>query len=363
MTMLRVLSAGVDTVHLSAAGELQHGILVCFRQMLELSATDAGPVAFSFGYPDRPEFLLRRHGQHRQPIWLSSPRFEVFFGAESPLPQALVQLHSPYIHSAGVEVAVDEVTAFLRRMVFSGDVALKPSRIDVYADEQGWEPVRQDHERFVCRAIRRRAFEVPAQLHGVGRRLSGFMFGKEAVVARIYDKTLEMQTRGHTWQELLWEGRDAARPVWRVEFQFRRDALRSFHVASVEHALELRQALWEYGMTWLSLRTPTDHHSPNRWPVDPVWTDLGHAWMGSPRSELVRDRLRTADELRLVRGLVGYASSLEALDRRLDLGVVVERHVPSARRYLAVRGEAFGDIVKRKRRRRLELPTVAGGTR
>ena len=63
------------------------------------------------------------------------------------------------------------------------------------------------------------------QEHGYGSRLSGFTFGKDDLVARIYDKTLESAVTGKTWPELLWTGRAPDLPVWRVEFQYRRPVL------------------------------------------------------------------------------------------------------------------------------------------
>jgi hypothetical protein len=69
----------------------------------------------------------------------------------------------------------------------------------------------------------------------------------------------------------------------------------------------------------------------------------------------VREHIRVADELRLVRGLVGYATSLEAMGSARDLDGALAREAPVTRRYLASRGVRFQDIVEEKRRRRLVL--------
>jgi hypothetical protein len=60
----------------------------------------------------------------------------------------------------------------------------------------------------------------------------------------------------------VWHDRDPDLPVWRIEFQFWRKALTSFGVTSMGAFLDNRQALWEYGCQWLSLRVPTS--DPNR---------------------------------------------------------------------------------------------------
>jgi len=86
-----------------------------------------------------------------------------------------------------------------RRDVFGPPPVVIPSPIDVYADTQGWVPAPEDFRRFVCRGVRRTLYEQPGRLHGQGRRLSGFTFGKGGIVARIYDKRLEMGRKGTTW--------------------------------------------------------------------------------------------------------------------------------------------------------------------
>ncbi len=354
MTAVRILAAGIDTLYVSVRGDLWDGLLPALRNMVEMAGGET--VAFSIRDAG-PDFLLRPHGWRGYPFWISSPRFELCLGAAAPFPPAYVQLHAPYLHLLGVDDAVQEVEEFLAVDVFHGPLEMAASRVDVYADEQGWVPEPEDFHRFACRGVRRRMYEVPAQLHAAGRRLSGFSFGAGEVLARVYDKTLEMQVRGSTWQETVWAERDPDRHVWRVEFQFRREALQSFGVRSVADALRARQGLWEYGTRWLSLRRPTRHTRCSRWPEAETWTQLRGARIGSPHSELVRERVRQADELRLVRGFVGYATSLTAMGsaRDLELTGVLARDVPSARHYLAKRGVRFAEIVADKRRRRINL--------
>jgi len=70
--------------------------------------------------------------------------------------------------------------------------------VDVFVDEQGWIPDPLDFAHFRCRALRRRMFELTRQEHGYGSRLSGFTVGKDDLVARIYDETLESAVTGKT---------------------------------------------------------------------------------------------------------------------------------------------------------------------
>lgn len=61
---------------------------------------------------------------------------------------------------------------------------LSVSRIDIYADFEGWRLVADDRHRFSCRSASVRTFEDDG-------RLTGFEFGRRStktVSARIYDK-------------------------------------------------------------------------------------------------------------------------------------------------------------------------------
>jgi hypothetical protein len=83
--------------------------------------------------------------------------------------------------------------------VFAGPPQVTVSRVDVYADMQGWRLELADLDRFVCRGRGRRAFLEREQAFASGRRLTGFMFGRDALVARLYDKTAEIRRRGVSW--------------------------------------------------------------------------------------------------------------------------------------------------------------------
>ena len=65
--------------------------------------------------------------------------------------------------------------------------------------------------------------------------------------------------------------------------------------------------------------------------------------------------VRSADELRMIRGLVGYARSLDALGAAPGVGAALAPTVPGIPAYLDRKGEDFGDIVARKRRQRVEV--------
>jgi hypothetical protein len=124
-----------------------------------------------------------------------------------------------------------------------------------------------------------------------GKTFTGFSFGAGCVVSRLYLKTRELKKSGKGWMREVW-ARDASvgglaliyrgRPVWRLEFQLRRELLKDAKASDgpafaqgrvvvenrqrVEpHAVFARWStaaplladLWRYLMTdWLELRLP-----------------------------------------------------------------------------------------------------------
>lgn len=349
MNRVRILATGVDTIHASAPGVLIPGL----REELAQLRTSAGNDGLPLEVGDNPEgFVLQPHGWRRYPIWLRSARIEVMLGACDPFPPVFVQWHSPFIHAYGLNVAVQSVEAWLDGALMEARADLRVARLDLYCDFQGWQPEASDLDRFTCRAVRRRLFETHREAHLSGRRFSGFTFGKGDVVARIYDKSLEASVRGQAWQSEVWARRDPNMPVWRVEFQFRRRALRRYRLETLQEALDARQRLWEYGTEWLSLRRRhVADRNRSRWRADPVWCALREAKVGSPHSPLVREAVRAASEDRLVRGFLGYVTSLGARAEVANLAEALSWAGMLTERHLRETGRDFQALVEEKRGR------------
>jgi hypothetical protein len=348
------LAAGVDSLYLSARGTFREGLEATLVSGKAEAENTREPAVLTFG-ESGSMFLVRPHGWRRYPFWLTSANVELFVGASDPAPAVHVMLRASFIHRVGIEAATAEVEELLNAHVFAGSCVLTVGRADIFADVQGWAPRRTDLDRFICRAIHRRSFELPAIVYSQGRNFSGFTFGKGDIVARIYNKSLEMRGTGETWPQLLWQDHDSSQPVWRVEFQFRSRALRSFGISSVYALLVGRQDLWDYATQWLSLRQRGGHKNRSRWAEARAWSDLRRAQIGSPACGLIREHIERIDELRLLRGFVGYTSSLAALRNTDDLDEALRLLTPSAHGYLAERGLRFADVVRRKRKKNSRL--------
>jgi hypothetical protein len=351
--VLRVRSTGVDTLNLAAKGPVRKQVWELVGEAKAQAQTSAESELIDFPVTGQA-FLLKPHGVRGYTYWLSSPDFELMLGTSEKFPAVLVQMHSAYMHSMGVDGSLRLVEQLLGHDVFAGPYELMVSRIDLYADFQGWTPELTDLRRFVGFGRHRRGFEERQQTYMTGSRLTGFMFGKDVLVGRIYDKTVEIRRRGLSWLPDLWGADGQDDPIWRLEFQYRRAALVEFNLRTVGDVLAAAQDLWRYATEeWLTLRTPTSDRRQRRWPVDPVWEEIRDIRIAPGMTGVVRRRLQEADELRLVQGFQGYASSLAARRDRLELGDAMEDFGTLLRRYLESRGREFTKEVARKQSRQL----------
>jgi hypothetical protein len=283
---LKVLASGIDTLHLSARGTIRPELWEVLEQARLQAQAEEQLVPVELGDSGQC-FNVKGHGLRGYALWLTSPDYELLLGKSERFPAALVQLHAAYLHSMGAEAALDLVVMMLRREIFAGECEIRVSRIDLYADLQGWDLEIDDLRRFVGAGRARRAYpevESSNQLHTFGRKTTGFVFGRGDLLCRIYDKTAEIRRRGTSWLPDLWGEINSGEPVWRVEFQYRRAVLVEFGLRTLDEALSGVQDLWLYAThDWLSYRTPVRDARVRRWPVDPIWT-LCRGYGCRPRS-------------------------------------------------------------------------------
>ena len=88
------------------------------------------------------------------------------------------------------------------------------------------------------------------------------------------------------WNEAGWQG---DLPVWRMEFQFKREVLDQLQLAGLPDVLGHLAGLWNYATSdWLRLCLPSDSDGTrSRWPIRPLWialssVDWGSWWPNDP---------------------------------------------------------------------------------
>lgn len=96
--------------------------------------------------------------------------------------------------------------------------------------------------------------------------------------ARLYNKILEIVRSGKDYLLDLWSqaGWQPGEPVWRLEFQIKREVLAQKGIGKLSDVLKHLNGLWSYATTdWLRLTLPNpDDQTRSRWPVHPLWAAL-----------------------------------------------------------------------------------------
>lgn len=345
---LNVLSHGVDSLYISFKGELEPGLLEAMERLREEAQAGSKPVPIAFD--DRRAMVVLPHGWTFYRYAMHSTDFDVFLAAGEHVPPVYVRLSSLFLHAAGAEPAAADTEAFVRRNVMAGATPNRPSRVDLYADFQGWQPEPDDLRRLVTRGVRNHLFYEPTEEAHAGLRLTGFRFGKDQLVGRLYDKTREIQVSGKDWLLDVWGARRRSeQPVWRLEFQFRREALAGFHLENVAELFATLQDLWRYGLEWLSLREPSFDRQRSHWRVAAEWEDLAAIEFRPQLAGVLRRRLRDHQELLVVRALAGCLTSYAALRGVWDLAPAQELAARAVEAYLEQQGRSFPKVVAEKR--------------
>lgn len=337
---LNVPASGVDSLYLSSDAKVDERVLelVNSRKMTAQESNQAESLELG-------DYAVRvlASGRIRYKYALSSKDMDILLSGANKMPPVYVQLRSEFIHHCGCSSAVDQVKDLVcKYLVFNDDASFKVSRIDVYCDFQGWVPANEDGERFVCRANKRDG-------HWDGGSLTGFSWGRNEMVARLYDKSREILSSGKGWLKDVWgPSLDEDMPVWRLEFQMRRGMLKECGFSSVEDALGNLGGLWAYGLEWLSLREPSENEQRCRWPVSWVWEDLLKAPSFDNGQRVSRARLRDIAAGRLVAPTLGYLSSYAAARGAKDIDEAWRLFHRAALAHLERKGESFEGMIGRK---------------
>ncbi|MCW2790687.1 MAG: hypothetical protein JWP56_2990 [Aeromicrobium sp.] len=305
---VRILASGLDALYLSGTAELRASLVSLLEARRESAAVQgnvqvplgAGPEGLTVGWGPWGQYRFR----------LEHPNALIGLTQSTNLPPVRMQPRAEFLHAVGPEGVVEWCNEFAAD-VLASPVIWQVSRVDLFADVQGWNILATDRRRFAARANSRRTYED-------GDELTGLQWGAgKSVLARIYDKTVEVQKDGKDWWPSVWGSLyDPSQHVIRTEFQVKRDALREFGLHSPEQILDARPTLWKYlTENWLSLREPSGDSNLSRRSVDPDWLVIQTALLNADGigKELVRSGSLAGDLRRLIPALVGYATRFGAL--------------------------------------------------
>jgi len=340
------LLSGIDALYLSGRASLPGELLGRLEVAREeaVRANEARP--FQLG---DTEFQIRPYGWRMYRYCLDHPFGRIGLTMSNSLPAIRVQPRTEFMQGSGPRPVVEWYRDLLESEC--GAVLFSVTRLDLFADFQGWDLDGDMRHEFVCRAKSRITYEDD-------EHFNGFIFGKRdtgTFSARIYDKTIRAEQNGEGYWPMIWgESFDPAKPVLRVEFEINRTGLHQFGLSSTEDVLDAAGALWQYlTAEWLTHRVPGSDQTKSRWAISPQWEAVQRAIFSENEHGLNRVYLgkRRGGVANLMPSLEGYLASFGAYAGAASL----DNLLPDLRDALAQRerdtGISFGDRVTEKHRK------------
>ena len=301
------LASGIDALYASGRVNLTPELIEMLVESRAAAEVAGGPIHIKFG---GEQVRIHPRAMGRYKFWLSHPCGEIGISPKDKIPTIRIQPKAEFLHGSSPLGAIQWFQGVIEREV--GPIVMTASRLDVFADFQGWELCAEDRERFIYRAD-----DIVTRENG--RTFTGFEFGRRktnTVMCRIYDKTVQIKQLGIGYWPDIWGAKyDPDQRVLRVEFEIDRTGLGQFGADSPFDAIERAAGIW-LGVTndWLTLRTPTGDATRSRWPIESSWEDIQRASFASGAFGIKRiyDGRKRGELARLLPGARGFLSSIGA---------------------------------------------------
>ncbi len=335
---LVIISSAVDSLYFSYKGRVKDEFFENLESLKHQAQKDEENVPFEI---DSTALVMYPYGAQMFRYRIRSKDYLLSASPSTTLPNLKFQMLVESLYENGHETAFKIADDFAKE---AGEMEeVKISRLDLCVDVQGWEMSDDQLHDFVCRSNMKGAW-------WNGDQPNGFQFGKGAVLARIYNKTKETVIHNKSWIEAVWRQcpeYDSSKPVWRIEYQFRRPALKEFGISTVDDAFAKLKGLWTYGLEWLSLRTGDETRKERR-PIEPSWATLAEAdFPGRPCSR-VRQTKSLCESERALEQILGYLAPLGARWNINSIKGLMILVVPELERKCENKDVSFAQLVQKK---------------
>lgn len=308
----KILRSGIDSLYLSYQGEFLVESSIKLTELKKLAqSSDPHNVALAQYNKFDHVFDVSDKGSNPFAYVLKDNWYRISIAklGNTNTPLAYAQLSSELLTLEGVDIAASNLSSIIQSL---GNVSgsANVSRVDLCVDFITDYPLDQITEIYWITKAKDMSRYIDQ------RQFSGWKIGtRKTISARLYNKTLEMKKNPRPYLEHLWKrsGWDGFQPVWRLEFELRRDFLRAFDVVSIESMNQHLNGLWQYATCeWLRLAIPNpSDKTQSRWLTSDLWQTLQSVtWTGE--SELSRTPVHKgrppSDRSIFVNGLSGYTS-------------------------------------------------------
>ncbi len=337
------LRLGVDSLYLSYPGEMFESVYNELRDLKTL-AQGRDDMAAKAQYPlGGHRFEVMDKGSGLYPFTLVDDAYRIRLASHKAksIPVASVQVSSNYLSHVKPLDAELRLRDLLRPL---GEIQPpNVSRIDLYVDFAS----NSDMESLGRNAWVTKASQISQYVQD--RVFTGWSIGLGgAVVARLYNKQIEIQKSGKLYLENLWReaGWDGETPVWRLEFQFKREVLRQLDLDNLPKVIGNLSGLWRYATTeWLKLTIPSEtDKTRSRWEIHPLWDCLSSVDWETDSTPLLRQYSpsRAPSVLWLGQRGLGVMTSIGAVTGTSDFDEALKRVGDASFQVLAQRALDLG---------------------
>ncbi|MEZ5489189.1 MAG: replication initiation factor [Gammaproteobacteria bacterium] len=355
----KILRTGIDSLYLSYQGNLSDESSIRLTELKKLAqSSSASSVNLAQFRVDPHVFEVKGNGRHPFAYILEDGTFRIEAAKQDAkqAPLAHVKISSELLTVAGADAAQEVLQKVIDVL---GAVTAGPNvaRVDLCVDFLTDYPLESiNRAEFVTKARTK-------SWHEDSGRFSGFSFAPRAVLsARLYNKTIEMRSKNspRPYLEALWRqaGWDGDKDVWRLEFQFRREALRTLDIVSYQELKNCLAGLWQYCThQWLKHTVPNPaDKTQSRWPVSSFWAVLQSAdWGDANQMYLKRHTVERgrppSDKFLFVNGL-SPLTSFSAREGFTHAGEASEAFLKAAQDYhdgtSQITGVSFDDYYRNK---------------
>lgn len=346
---------GIDSLYLSFAGSLHTDQENKLDRLKKLAQSDQLADQAQAQLPVNEHiFEVKDKGTGMFPYLIEDNCFRIQLSRQraKSMPMAYVKISSEYLTHKKVNDVVQDLTAVLEELgVIESQV--KVSRIDLFLDFASNENMDSWHrDAWVTRSEKIHQYAIKGEF-------SGWSIGMgSGMSARLYNKTLEILSSNKQYLIPLWieAGWNKNNPVWRLEFEIKRDVLVQFDVQSLSVTLDNLNGLWSYATTdWLKLTLPSaGDTNRSRWPTHPLWGYLSSVDFLTQGGELSRQfsEQRVPSDQRLFDYGFSAISSFMAREGITDLLEGVEAYYRGLLHHLNNRamnaGASFDDYLEER---------------
>ncbi|MGQ2964339.1 replication initiation factor [Methylophilus sp.] len=308
---LKYLRYGVDSLYLSYQGEVFKDVDTKLIELKRLARSENPIEQAKAQYRIGDHlFEVKDKGSSMFAYVLEDNAFRISLSRpKKAVPMAYVKISSEYLTYKTPEQVEAHLRDILSHLGAVQSVA-NVSRIDLYLDFSTHQAMDEwGNDAWVTHAG-------AINTYSIDRHFTGWAVGLGSVIAmRLYDKVTEIIKSGKNYLIPLWQqaGHQVGEPIWRLEFQFKRDFLKQKEIQQLDACLANLGGLWSYATTeWLKLTIPNDaDQTRSRWPIHPLWVALASVdWDSndSPLKSRFKNDRAPSKEACLDRGFSGLTT-------------------------------------------------------